>query len=83
MNERVISVPVDMDQEEVARILSRYDFLALPVVDQNKKLVGIVTVDDIIDVLIEEAREDLEQLSAVQPTDFVDPFDSARKRIPG
>jgi magnesium transporter len=82
MNERVISVPVDMDQEEVARILSRYDFLALPVVDQNKKLVGIVTVDDIIDVLIEEAREDLEQLSAVQPTDFVDPFDSARKRIP-
>lgn len=85
MNERVISVPADIDQEKVARILSRYDFLALPVVDENMKLIGIVTVDDIIDVLIEEAQEDLEQLSAIQPTDknlFVHPFHSARKRIP-
>ena len=85
MNERVISVPADMDQEVVARILSRYNFLALPVVDENERLIGIVTVDDIIDVLIEEAQEDLEQLSAIHPTDknsLVHPFHSAGKRIP-
>lgn len=61
---RVISVSVDMDQEEVARIIERYDFLAVPVVEENDVLVGIVTVDDIIDVVIQEANEDIEKLSA-------------------
>ncbi|OIJ15110.1 magnesium transporter [Anaerobacillus alkalilacustris] len=64
MFNRVISVPVDLDQEEVANLIERYDFIALPVVDENHKLLGIVTVDDVIDVVIQEANEDIEKLSA-------------------
>ena len=57
------------DQEEVARALSRYDFLALPVVDKENRLVGIVTVDDAIDVLQEETTEDIEKMAAILPSD--------------
>ncbi len=64
MNSRVISVPVDMDQEEVARIIERYDFLAVPVVKSDNELLGIVTVDDVLDVIIKEANEDIGKLSA-------------------
>ncbi|ADU28614.1 magnesium transporter [Evansella cellulosilytica] len=64
MFNRVISVPIDMDQEEVAQLIQRYDFLAVPVVDNSNELKGIVTVDDVIDVFIEEANEDIEKLSA-------------------
>lgn len=64
MYERVISVPVDMDQEEVATVIERYDFLAIPVVDHDDVLRGIITIDDIIDVVIQEANEDIEKLSA-------------------
>ncbi len=64
MYERIISVTVTTDQEVVAQIVGRYDFLAIPVVDENKILVGIVTVDDIIDIVIKEANEDIEKLSA-------------------
>lgn len=64
MFERVISVTVSMDQEEVATMIERYDFLAIPVVDEENTLLGIVTVDDIIDVVIKEANEDIEKLSA-------------------
>ncbi|WP_338473137.1 magnesium transporter [Niallia sp. XMNu-256] len=64
MYERVISVPDIADQEEVARLIGRYDFLAIPVVNDEQVLVGIVTVDDIIDVVIQEANEDIEKLSA-------------------
>ncbi|MFC7371706.1 magnesium transporter [Fictibacillus iocasae] len=64
MYNRVISVPADLDQEEVARTIERYDFIAVPVVDEQSRLLGIVTVDDILDVLIEEANEDIEKLSA-------------------
>ncbi len=64
MFNRVISVPVDLDQEEVAQLIQRYDFVAVPVVDKNNKLLGIVTVDDVIDVVIQEANEDIEKLSA-------------------
>ena len=64
MFERVIYVTADTDQEEVARMAERYDFLAIPVVDDQHVLVGIVTVDDIIDVVIREANEDIEKLSA-------------------
>jgi magnesium transporter len=64
MYERVISVSVTTDQEVVARTAERYDFLAVPVVDEHNVLVGIVTVDDIIDIFIREANEDIEKLSA-------------------
>ncbi|MEK3734267.1 MULTISPECIES: magnesium transporter [Paenibacillus] len=64
MNARVISVPVTMDQEEVARVIERYDLLAVPVVEASNVLVGIITVDDIVDVVISEANEDIEKLSA-------------------
>ena len=61
----VISVTTDMDQEEVARIVARYNFLAVPVVDEEAKMVGVVTVDDIIDVIREEATEDILKMAGV------------------
>lgn len=64
MYSRVISVFAYEDQEEVAGVIERYDFLAIPVVEKNNELLGIVTVDDIIDVVIKEANEDIEKLSA-------------------
>ncbi len=63
MNANVISVTTDTDQEEVAHVVSQYNMLAVPVVDATFKLVGIVTVDDIIDVLREEATEDFLQMA--------------------
>lgn len=59
MTTDVFSVQTDMDQEEVARIVARYDILAVPVVDETNRLVGIVTVDDVIDIIREEATEDI------------------------
>ena len=59
METNVVSVRVDTDQEDVARLVARYNFLAIPVVDEANKLLGIVTVDDIIDVIQEEAAEDM------------------------
>lgn len=59
MHTDVISVRVDTDQDEVATIVEKYDFLALPVVDGNNQLVGVITVDDVIDVIRESAEEDL------------------------
>ncbi|WP_062048836.1 magnesium transporter [Bacillus sp. JCM 19034] len=64
MFNRVVSVHVDDDQEEVAQTIERYDFIAVPVVDNQNKLLGIITVDDAIDVVIKEANEDIEKLSA-------------------
>lgn len=69
MDPEVISVPVGVDQEEVARIVSRYDLLALPVVDNGGLLVGVITVDDVIDVLVNEATEDIQRLGASEPLD--------------
>lgn len=69
MEENVISVHTLDDQEEVARIFSNYDFLALPVVDNEQRIVGIVTIDDAIDVIREEATEDIEKMAAVLPSD--------------
>ncbi|MGK7933611.1 MAG: magnesium transporter [Microcystaceae cyanobacterium] len=66
MTRDVIWVNTDMDQEEVARLIQRYDLLALPVVDREQRLVGVVTVDDMIDILQEEATEDIYALSGVQ-----------------
>ncbi|MGA1861620.1 magnesium transporter [Deferribacter thermophilus] len=59
MTTDVISVTVDMDREDVAKIVEKYDLLAVPVVDENRKLVGIITVDDVIDIIREEATEDI------------------------
>jgi len=62
MNEDIVSVKPSLDQEEVARLVSKYDLLAIPVVDEQNNLIGVVTVDDIIDVLKEEATEDIFKL---------------------
>jgi magnesium transporter len=61
----VFSVKTDMDQEEVAKLVARYDILAVPVVDENNRLVGIVTVDDVIDVFRTEATEDILKMAGV------------------
>ncbi len=59
MNPHVVSVRTEEDQEEVALIVSRYDYLAVPVIDEHNQLLGVVTVDDVIDVIREEATEDI------------------------
>lgn len=69
MEENVISVNTMDDREGVANSFAKYDFLALPVVDRENRLVGIVTVDDAIDVIREEATEDIEKMAAITPTD--------------
>ena len=86
MTREVVNVRTDTDQEEVARAIQRYDFLAVPVVDREKRLVGIVTVDDVIDVIEQEATRDIYAAGAVQAGDEDDYFQSnlfvvARRRI--
>lgn len=66
MVREVVYVQTDMDQEEVARLIQRYDFLALPVVDTEQRLVGIVTVDDVLDILEQETTEDIYTLGGLQ-----------------
>ena len=86
MEEHVISVHTLDDQEEVAQMFSNYDFLALPVVDNEQRIVGIVTIDDAIDVIQEEATEDIEKMAAVLPSDKpymrTGVFGIYRKRVP-
>jgi len=65
----LIFVNTQTDQEEVARMLGKYDFLALPVVDGEGRMVGIVTFDDAMDVMVEEATEDMELMSAITPSE--------------
>ena len=81
---RIISVPVEMDQEEVAKTIERYDFIAVPVVDNQSKLVGIITVDDVLDVVIQEANEDIQKLSASgKDIDFnTTAYTAAFRRLP-
>lgn len=85
MDVKVISVPVGADQEECARLIARYDLLALPVVDADGALLGVVTIDDVMDVLEEEATEDIQRLGGSQPLDksylSVSSLAMARKRI--
>ncbi len=69
MHENVVYVNTMMDQEEVARAFQKYDFTAMPVVDNEERLVGIITVDDIVDILQEEATEDIEMMAAMMPSD--------------
>ncbi|MED4017537.1 magnesium transporter [Sutcliffiella cohnii] len=84
MFSRVISVSADTDQEEVANIIGRYDFLAVPVIEEDGTLVGIITVDDVIDVVIQEANEDIEKLSASgKDIDFdTKAWVASRRRLP-
>ena len=65
MNDNVISVRTDLDQEAVARLFTKYGYAALPVVDENGRMVGIVTVDDVIDVINEEATEDIHRMGGI------------------
>jgi magnesium transporter len=67
MNSDVISIPPEMDQEDVARLFEHYNMLALPVVDPTHKVLGIVTVDDVVSVLKREQAEDIQKLGAVAP----------------
>lgn len=84
MSTRVVFVNVKDDQEEIAQIFRDYDFLAVPVVDAQEHLLGIITVDDIIDVMDEEASDDYSKLAGVSDIDDVDagPIKEARKRLP-
>ena len=86
METNVIYVNTLDDKEEVAQKFSKYDFLALPVVDNEGRLVGIVTVDDAIDVILEENTEDIEKMAAMTPTDKpylqTGIFSTWSKRIP-
>ena len=68
MEENVISVTTLADQKQIAQMFSNYNFLALPVVDNENRLVGIVTIDDAIDVIQEEATADIEKMAAVLPS---------------
>jgi len=83
-NDRIVSVPVGEDQEEVARKIKDYNFLALPVVDFQNHLLGIITVDDVMDVMDEEASDDYSKLAGISDLDSVDrsPFSAAKKRLP-
>ncbi len=67
MNPNVVSVDVETDQEELAHLMKKYDLLALPVVDRSHHVVGIITVDDVLDVVEEEATEDAHKVGAVEP----------------
>ena len=82
----LISVTTQTDQEEVARMFSKYNFLALPVVDGENRMVGIVTFDDAMDVLEDEATEDMEIMAAMTPSEKSylksSPFDLFKHRIP-
>jgi magnesium transporter len=84
MTTDLISVRADMDQEEVARLVASYNLLAIPVVDEENKLVGVITVDDVIDVIKDEATEDIYRLAGVSSDErvFTPMRESLRKRFP-
>ncbi len=84
METEVVSVEVDVDQEEVARIFERYDLLSVPVVDALGRVVGRITVDDIVDVISEEATEDILKLAGVGDENLTGagPAEAMRSRLP-
>ena len=86
MDTNVMSVTTTDDKEDVAQAMSKYDYLSMPVVDRENRLVGIVTVDDAMDVMEEEATEDIEKMAAITPTDKpylkTSVFDTFKARIP-
>ena len=86
MHENVIYINTLMDQEEVARQFQKYDFTSMPVADNEGRLVGIITVDDVVDILQEEATEDIEKMAAIVPSDKpymkTGVLETWKKRIP-
>ncbi len=86
MHENVIYLNTMMDQEEVARQFQKYDFTAMPVVDNEERLVGIITVDDVVDIMQEEATEDMEKMAAILPSDKpylrTSVFETWKQRMP-
>lgn len=84
MSTRVVSVHDDMDQEDVGHVIKKYDLLAVPVLSKQNHLIGIVTVDDVLDILEEETTEDFGEISAAKgATDVgISPFEAAKKRSP-
>ncbi len=84
-SDRVIKVTTEMHQEEVAMVMKRYDLLAVPVVDREDRLVGIVTIDDVMDILEEEATEDIQRMAGVASGDessLSPPLEKLRNRLP-
>ena len=86
MDEDVISIDTLVDQEIVAEMFKKYDLLAMPVVDSEKKMVGIITIDDIVDILEKETNEDIAKMAAITPSDkpylSSSIFEIFKKRIP-
>ncbi|MBC8060274.1 MAG: magnesium transporter [Clostridiaceae bacterium] len=84
MHENVKSVPLEMDQEEIATLFERYGFQAMPVTDEKGEMLGVITVDDIIEVVREEATEDILRLAGVNEGEVIDgsTFASVRSRLP-
>lgn len=86
METEIISVDTHTDKEEVAQLFTKYDFLALPVLDQDNRMVGIVTFDDAMDVMVEEATEDITKMAAMNPSEDTyfetSVFHHAKNRIP-
>ncbi len=85
MSREVVSVPVTADQEELAEMVAKYDYFAIPVVDENERLVGVVTVDDVLDIFEEEVTEDIQRLGGSEPLEqpyfAVSTFQIFQKRI--
>ncbi|MBR6398053.1 MAG: magnesium transporter [Lachnospiraceae bacterium] len=86
MNDNVISINTLTDQEEAAQMFQKYDFTAMPVVDNENRMVGIITIDDVIDIMQEEATEDIEKMAAIIPTEKpyfkVSIFETYKTRMP-
>ena len=85
MNEKPISVLTDVEQEEVAKQVSRYNIIAIPVVDEENKLLGIITVDDVVDVIREEATEDFFRMAGAGKDREIllkSTYDAAKLRFP-
>ena len=86
MNTNVISINTMTDQEEAARMFQKYGFTAMPVVDNESRMVGIITIDDVVDILEEEATEDIEKMAAIVPSDKPYPkvgiFETYKNRMP-
>ncbi|WP_337886250.1 magnesium transporter [Fischerella thermalis] len=82
--DRVVKVKTETPQEEVARVMKRYDLIALPVVDREDRLVGIITIDDVVDIIEEEATEDIQKLAGVSGDEAAlsPPQITIRKRLP-
>ena len=84
-SDRVIQAKTEMPQEEVAQLMKRYDLIAVPVVDREDRLVGIITVDDVVDILEQEATEDIQRLAGVSGGDessLSQPLEKLRNRLP-